>query len=306
MSTRTAAAPLPSPPKTPNGLLYLGTPDIAVPPLRALVASGQPVVAVVTGEPKRRGRGGGLSPSPVHAAADELGIEVVHDLDAGVDLALDRGADLGVVVAYGQLLRRRHLARLPMVNLHFSLLPRWRGAAPVERAILAGDADTGVAVMGVELGLDTGPIYSEVTEPIAEADTATALAARLSRIGAEMLVTALSRGLVNPRPQVGEPVYAHKLSPDDFRLRWTQPAIELERILRVAPGWTTFRDRRLRVIAAEAVPSGPPAGQLVDDIVGCTPGGLRLVTVQPEGRAPQDVAAWRNGQRPAPGEAMGQ
>src|SRR5205085_5491799 len=136
-------------------LAFLGTPEIAVPPLRALVADGHDVRLAVTRADKRRGRGGHLMPSPVKVAAQDLGLPVTDR----VDDAIDAGADLGVVVAYGRLIKPHVLAALPMVNIHFSLLPRWRGAAPLERAILAGDSETGVCLMQLEEGLDTGPVY---------------------------------------------------------------------------------------------------------------------------------------------------
>ena len=147
---------------------------MAVPPLRALVAGGWDVAAVVTRADARRGRGSGLSPSPVKAAAEELGLPVVHR----VEEVLDLDADLGVVVAYGALVRRPVLERLPMVNLHFSLLPRWRGAAPVERALLAGDRETGVCLMQLEEGLDTGPVFACRTVAIGARTTAAELRSR--------------------------------------------------------------------------------------------------------------------------------
>ena len=152
-------------------LVFLGTPEMAVPPLRALVEAGHDVVGVVTRADTRRGRGGAHSPSPVKAAAEALGIPVGHDPDDVLD-AVAAGAELGVVVAYGRIIKPHLLDAIPMVNLHFSLLPRWRGAAPVERAILAGDPETGVGVMRVEEGLDTGGIYAEARVPIAPDTTA--------------------------------------------------------------------------------------------------------------------------------------
>src|SRR5580704_18592186 len=152
-------------------LAYLGTPQLAVPPLRALVDAGHDVVLCVTRPDRRRGRGGQTTPSPVKAAADERGIAVSHDMD---DLAAAR-VELAVVVAFGRIIPARLLHELTMVNLHFSLLPRWRGAAPVERAILAGDEETGVCLMKVEEGLDSGPVYSRRTVPIDDEVTLDAL-----------------------------------------------------------------------------------------------------------------------------------
>ena len=205
-------------PARPRRLVFLGTPAMAVPPLRALVAAGFDVALVVTRPDKRRGRGSETAPSPVKAAAVELGLPVTHR----VDDALDVGADLGVVVAYGALVKPHVLAELPMVNLHFSLLPRWRGAAPVERALLAGDAETGVCVMQLEEGLDTGPVFACETVPIGADETAAELRARAGRRRAPALLVATLDGgpRTTPEPQAGEPTYAAKLEPDDLRLDW--------------------------------------------------------------------------------------
>ncbi|MEL7157438.1 MAG: methionyl-tRNA formyltransferase, partial [Actinomycetota bacterium] len=200
-------------PTHPRRLVYLGTPDMAVPPLQALHEAGFDIALVVTRIDKRRGRGSGTSPSPVKAAALELGLPVSHDLDEATSV----GADLGVVVAYGRLIPVAVLARLAMVNIHFSLLPRWRGAAPVERALLAGDEITGVCLMEVAEGLDTGAVYARRELTIGDDDLAT-LQARLVDVGAELLVEELGRGLAPPTPQQGEPTHAAKLTTDDLRL----------------------------------------------------------------------------------------
>src|SRR6478735_2859875 len=168
-------------------LAFLGTPQMAVPPLCALVEHGFDVVAVVTRVDKRRGRGSSLVPSPVKQAAEALGIPVVHRVDDLLDLSID----LGVVVAFGQIIKPHVLAQIPMVNLHFSLLPRWRGAAPVERALLAGDTQTGVCLMQVEEGLDTGPVFDRVTVPIAPRQTAAELRMALVEAGTSQLVRCL-------------------------------------------------------------------------------------------------------------------
>ncbi|HEX2578546.1 MAG TPA: methionyl-tRNA formyltransferase, partial [Aquihabitans sp.] len=208
--------PLPAPPRHPRRLVFLGTPEMAVPPLAALVDAGFEVALVVTGADKRRGRRARPSPTPVKLAAVERGLPVSHDLAdvPGV------GADLGVVVAYGRILRRSLLEQLPMVNLHFSLLPRWRGAAPVERALLAGDERTGVCVMAVEEGLDTGGVHARAELAIRRSSTAEELGRQLSELGSTLLVETLQRGLGAPQPQVGEVTYAAKLTTDDLRLRW--------------------------------------------------------------------------------------
>jgi methionyl-tRNA formyltransferase len=289
-------------PRAPHRLVYLGTPDMAVPPLRAIVKAGFDVPLVVTRADKRRGRGSERSPSPVKVAALELGLPVSHQVDDA--LAVD--ADLGVVVAFGQIIKPHVLERLPMVNLHFSLLPRWRGAAPVERALLAGDVQTGVCVMQIEEGLDTGPVFAQRTVPIDSRATADDLRSRLVEVGTDLLVGSLRDGLVEPQPQQGEPVIARKLEPSELELRWDRPAVELDRLVRLGGAWTTFRGRRLKVLAAHPVPSAGPPGSLDDDdVVGTAGGGLALEVVQPEGKASMPVTAWRNGSRPAPGEVLG-
>ena len=285
-------------------LVFLGTPAMAVPPLRALVAAGHDVALVVTRPDRRRGRGSELSPSPVKAAAVELGLAVSHD----VDDVLMASADLGVVVAFGRIIKPHVLAAVPMVNVHFSLLPRWRGAAPVERALLAGDGETGVAIMAVEEELDTGGIYAERVVPIAPRATAAELREELVTVGAALLVDTLAAGLGKPRPQVGAATYAAKIEPADLELDWCRPAVELDRLVRVGRAWTTFRGRRLKVLAAEPTEfdaAGMSPGALAGDTVATGSGGLHLVTVQPEGRAPMDWAAFANGAHPTSADRLG-
>ena len=283
----------------PRRLVYFGTPAMAVPPLQALVAAGFDVVCVVTRVDKRRGRGGELMPSPVKAAAVELGLTVVHTVDDALGLGADLGADLGVVVAFGQLIKPHALAALPMVNLHFSLLPRWRGAAPVERAILEGDTVTGVCLMQLEEGLDTGPVHAVVEVPIASDATGDSLRADLVRIGTGLLCAELTAGLTDPVPQVGEPTYAAKLSPDDLRLDWTTPASVRDRQIRLGGAWTTFRDKRFKVHAAEVVDPHATGDELAPD---GTVGGIRLARVQPEGKPAMPWRDFANGARPQLGE----
>ena len=207
-------------------LAYFGTPEMAVSPLHALVAAGHEVVLVVSRGDKRRGRGSELSPSPVKAAALALGLAVSHS----VDDVLGHGIELGVVVAFGQLIKPHVLAEVPMVNMHFSLLPRWRGAAPVERALLAGDAETGVCLMQLEEGLDTGPIYDTVRLPIDATATADDLRRDLVAIGTDQLVRCLTAPLPLPVPQFGEPLYAAKIRPEELRIDWSQPVEHIDRL----------------------------------------------------------------------------
>ncbi len=269
-------------------LVYLGTPEMAVPPLRALVDRGFDVSLVVTRVDKRRGRGSQLTPSPVKAAAVELGIPVSHS----VDDVLTVNADLGVVVAFGQLVKPHVLARLPMVNLHFSLLPRWRGAAPVERALLAGDTETGVCLMELEEGLDTGPVYVTERVPIEATITAAQLRQQLVEVGTGLLIRELTAGLGTPQAQVGEATYAAKIRPEELRIDWSQRPVDVDRLIRLGGAWTTLQGKRLKIIAAELVGEAP-GDELVDDRVG----GLRLVTVQPEGKGPMPFAAFTRGAR---------
>ena len=298
-------------------LVYLGTPDAAVPPLRTLVAAGHDVVLVVSRPDKRRGRGGALTPSPVKAAALELGLPVTDDLAEATAV----GAELGVVVAYGRIIPVAVLDELPMVNLHFSLLPRWRGAAPVERALLEGDAETGVCLMAVEAGLDTGAVYAVEATGIDPDETVDQLRDRLVAIGCRLLEQHLAdgrAGLPVPRDQAGNPTYADKLLAHELELDWQRPAVHLRRVVRLGRAWTTFRGRRLRVLAAgpadtdlDAGGDGPGHGPLAPGALeGTTVGAgegtrLELVTVQPEGKRPMEASAWRNGVQPGPGDRLG-
>jgi methionyl-tRNA formyltransferase len=290
------------PPRLPRRLVYLGTPELAVPPLRALHEAGFEIALVVSRADKRRMRGSALAPSPVKAAALELGLPVTDQ----VDDVLSVDADLGVVVAFGRLIKPHVLDRLPMVNLHFSLLPRWRGAAPVERAILSGDRETGVGVMAVEEGLDTGAIYAEERVTIDDDLTLAELRGVLVERGTRLLLDLLRDGIGEPRAQVGEPTYAAKIEPHEHQLDWSQPAVQLARVVRLGEAWTTFRGRRLKVHRAHAVERSTLAPAVLDGpLVGTGSGALELVIVQPEGKAPMPVSAWRNGARPQFGERLG-
>lgn len=264
-------------------LAFLGTPAIAVTPLRALHAAGHEIDLVVTGPDVRRGRGKETSPSPVKAAALDLGLRVEHDPDA----VLTSDAPLGVVVAYGRILRPHLLAHMPMVNLHFSLLPRWRGAAPVERAILAGDTETGVCVMAVEEGLDTGGIFAQATTDVGT-KTLGELWDELSVTGSQLLVdwlpTAFVDGvLVDPEPQTGEVTHAAKLTVDDRRVDLSAPAQHQLAVIRLGNAWTMVGppggEKRLKLLAA----------RLDDD------GGLVITEVQPEGKRAMSFDEWVRG-----------
>lgn len=300
-----AVLPLAAVPVFPRRLVYLGTPAMAVQPLEALVANGYDVALVVTGADKRRGRGSDLSPCPVKAAALALSIPVSHRVEDAVEV----GADLGVVVAYGRLVRRPVLEQLPMINIHFSLLPRWRGAAPVERALLAGDPTTGTCLMQLEEGLDTGPVFDRVEIPIRDRATADELRHELVALGTDQLIRCLSAGLHNPVPQVGSETYASKISPDELCIDWSRPAVEIDRLVRLGPAWTLFRGKRLKVLAArpiDAPDADGVAGGIESLAVRCGGGSsLLLETVQPEGKAAMDAGSWANGARPGAGDVLG-
>jgi methionyl-tRNA formyltransferase len=291
-------------------LAFLGTPEMAVPPLGALVGAGHDVALVVTRADKRRGRGGATTPSPVKEAAQQLGLPVTHDL---ADVA-GAGVELGVVVAYGRIIPAGLLEQVPMVNLHFSLLPRWRGAAPLERAILAGDRETGVCVMKIEAGLDTGPVYARRAVPISDETTLHALQSELVEIGTELLVGVLAggvHGLPTPEPQVGEPTIAAKITPEDLHLDWTRPARELLRTVRLERAWTTFRGKRLTVLDATVddahggTGDDHAPGAIVGAAVATGEGALVLGRVQPESRSPMSAEEWLRGVRPRNGERLG-
>lgn len=287
-------------------IAFFGTPDAAVPPLRAL-AGRHEIELVVTQPDRRRGRGGAESPSPVKVAAEELGLSVrtparaeavLDDLTAG-------GVEVGVVVAFGQLLPSALLAAVPLgfVNVHFSLLPRWRGAAPVERAILAGDAETGVCIMRLDEGMDTGPVYRCEATPIGERETAGELRSRLVDLGTALLLDVLPTvASTEPRPQDGEPSLAPKLAVGEFRIDPSRPAAELDRLVRAGnprPGaWLVVEGRRVRILRATAVEGDGSPGTIVPEAaLVTTRGRLRLDEVQPEGRRPMGGAAWISGYR---------
>ncbi len=274
---------------------YLGTPDLAVAPLRALVDDGVDVALVVSQPDKRRGRGGTRQPSPVKAAALELGLPVTDR----VDDVLEADVPLGVVVAYGRLIKPHVLEAVPMVNIHFSLLPRWRGAAPVERAILAGDEVTGVDLMVVEEGLDTGGIYRRTEVPIGADDSLEDLRGRLVHEACRLLTGALREGLGEPAPQRGEARYADKLTAEDRHLDWTAPALDVHRRVRLGDAWTTHHGKRLKVWRTHVPPVGDGPRVAAGD------GDVELVAVQPEGKGRMAAAAWaRRAPRPA-GEPLG-
>jgi methionyl-tRNA formyltransferase len=294
---------LPAPASHPRRLVFFGSPELATVALRALHDAGFEIVRVITQPDKRRGRGGATTPTPVKQQALALGLAVGHDPTE----AIGCDADLGVVVAYGEILRRPVLEALPMVNIHFSLLPRWRGAAPVERALLAGDERTGVCLMAVEEGLDTGGVYASRSIEIRRTSTAAELGGQLAELGAQLLVRSLRDGLGPAVPQAGDVTYAAKVTRQDLELHWERTAQELGRVVRVGGAWTTWRGRSFKVLEAwpsDVADPGPP-GTLAGDVVRCGAGGLRLVQVQPEGKAALRFDSWANGAKPGADDRFG-
>jgi methionyl-tRNA formyltransferase len=286
-------------------LVFLGTPVDAVAPLRALVEAEHEVALVLTQPDRRRSRGGGADPSPVKQAATELGLPVLTPTLAreAIEDVAATGAQLGVVVGFGQLLPPAFLVALPhgFVNLHYSLLPRWRGAAPVERAILAGDTETGVCLMRLEEGLDTGGIYASVSTPIEPEETAGELRARLTALGTRLLLEHLP--LVpetEPVRQEGEPTYAEKLTVDEFRIDGSRPAPEVARVVRAGnprPGaWMVVDGKRVKLWRArpESGDGEPGAVRRPRELV-TSDGVLRLDEVQPEGKPRMTGQAWMAG-----------
>jgi len=193
-----------------------------------------------------------------------------------------------------------------MINVHFSLLPRWRGAAPVERAILAGDTETGVCIMQLEEGLDTGPVYAVERVAIGPDDSADELRGRLVDVGTRLLVGLLASGLPEPVAQEGEATYAAKIEAGELQIDWAKPAVEIHRLTRLGRAWTIFRGKRLKVLRARLSDDGALAAGMIDGVrVGTGDGAIELVAVQPEGKGIQDAQAWKNGAHLQPGDHLG-
>jgi methionyl-tRNA formyltransferase len=302
-------------------LVFAGTPTAALPSLEALLGSRHEVLAVLTRPDAPAGRGRALVASPVKQRALEAGVEVLTPAKPSEPEFLDRLRELAPdccpVVAYGALLPAATLA-VPAqgwVNLHFSLLPAWRGAAPVQRAILAGDEFTGATTFLLEQGMDTGPVYGVLTERVRPTDTSGDLLVRLAEAGAELLVRTLDGiedGSLVPVAQPGEGVsVAPKLGPEDVRVDWSAPAVRVDRLVRAAtpaPGaWTTWRDKRLklgpvRLSAAEPLPPGEVRVDGKAVLVGTASSPVALGSVRPEGKGEMAATDWARGIRPEPGE----
>jgi len=296
-------------------IAFLGTPDFAVQALAELVAAGHEIACVYSQPPAPRGRGHELRPSPVHAFAEGLGLPVRTPASmrdpAEIEAFAALGLDAAVVVAFGQILPRAVLEapRLGAFNVHASLLPRWRGAAPIQRALMAGDACTGVQVMRMTEGLDEGPVLLSETVPIGFDDTAGSLHDRLALAGAALLpraLAALERGGVTETAQAVEGVtYARKIKPEEARIDWSRPGPEVDRHIRglsPSPGaWFEVTGERgpvrVKALTSRVSPAAGFPGEVLDDalLIACGEGAVRLLTVQREGKGPQDAATFLRG-----------
>ncbi|MBE7374006.1 methionyl-tRNA formyltransferase [Pseudomonas lopnurensis] len=311
----------------PLRIVFAGTPEFAARHLQALLDAGQSIVAVYTQPDRPAGRGQKLMPSPVKQLAVQHGIAVfqpqtLRDPAAQAELAALQ-ADLMVVVAYGLILPQAvlDLPRLGCINSHASLLPRWRGAAPIQRALEAGDAESGVTVMQMEAGLDTGPMLLEVATPIGASDTGGTLHDRLAELGSQALVqavAALAAGTLVPQAQDdSRATYAHKLNKDEARIDWTRPAVELERLIRAFHPWpichSTLAGEALKIHGARLGQGQGEPGLILaaskDGLtVACGEGALLLTRLQLPGGKPLNFADLYNSRREqfAPGRVLGQ
>jgi methionyl-tRNA formyltransferase len=296
-------------------LAFLGTPDFAVVSLAALLEAGHQIVAVYSQPPSARGRGQGLKPSPVHAFALEHGLEVrtPTSMKQPDEIAAFKALDLdaAVVVAYGQILKAGVLEapRLGCFNLHGSLLPRWRGAAPIQRAVMAGDPLTGVQVMRMSEGLDEGPVLATATTPIGASDTAGSVHDRLADLGAQLLVEtlpAIAEGRAAEVPQSDQNVtYARKITPAEARIDWTQPAQQVDRQIRGLspfPGaWfeapSSRGPTRVKALLSRVEDGDGTPGFALDDglRIACGQGAVRLLSLQREGRGRQEAEEFIRG-----------
>jgi methionyl-tRNA formyltransferase len=301
----------------PLRIVFMGTPDFAVPTLTELIGQGHDVAAVYTQPPRAAGRGMSERRSPVHEAAERFGLPVLTPEKLKGPEEADRFAsfapDVAVVVAYGQILPRTFLEapRDGCLNLHASLLPRWRGAAPINRAIMAGDAETGVAVMRMEAGLDTGPVAMLERTPISPEATAGDLSNRLARLGADLMVralAALSRGVLSFHPQAAEGVtYARKIEKAETRIDWTRAAGEIHNHIRGLspdPGAWFEADlgkgsERIKVLRSRRVEGAGAPGAVLDDAltIACGNDAVRLIDVQRAGKSPMKATDFLRGAR---------
>ncbi|WP_068118152.1 methionyl-tRNA formyltransferase [Tropicimonas marinistellae] len=283
-------------------LVFMGTPDFSVPALDALVAAGHEVAAVYTQPPRPAGRGKKPRPSPVQARGEALGLDVRHPVSLRPQEEKDAfaalGADIAVVVAYGLILPRAILEAPARgcLNIHASLLPRWRGAAPIHRAVMAGDTETGICIMQMEAGLDTGPVLLREATPIGPEDTTADLHDRLADMGGRLIVDALQRfdDLV-PQPQPDDGVtYAEKIDKSEARIDWTRPAQKLDRQIRGLspfPGaWCEVAGERIKLLRSRlADGTGSPGAVVGDFRIACGQGAVEILEAQRQGKRPMSA-----------------
>jgi len=293
----TPLAPLPR--ERAKRIVYIGTPEIAVAPLQALVAEGFVVDLVVTGVDKRRGRGTETSANPVKVAALALGIPVSHDINDVLKLNPD--GLLGVVVAFGNIIAPEILQHVPMINIHYSALPRWRGAAPVERAILSGDSTTAVCIIQVVEQLDAGDVLATAPCAIGDDDSVVALRGRLGQLALPLLIDICSNGVSSQQAQTGEVVVARKITAHDLAIDWSSIPVAISRQVRLGNAFTFFDGKRFKVHEVSSASEQLPAGSIsVHDarvLVGARGGSIQLVTVQPEGKPRTSASEWARGAR---------
>lgn len=291
-------------------IIFMGTPDFSVSVLNALTKDHE-IIAVYCQPPRPAGRGKKPRPSPVQTRAEELGLLVRHPVNFKTNedrqALADLNADIAVVVAYGLLLPQAILdaPRLGCLNIHASLLPRWRGAAPIQRAIMAGDAQTGVCIMQMEAGLDTGPVLLREAIDISPSDTAGSLHDKLAVLGSTLIVDALSRLDALPpetQPDTGE-TYAKKIDKAEAKIDWTKPAAEIDRLIRgISPfpgAWFVLNGERVKALLCELADGTGPAGAALDDelLIACGLGAIRLTRVQKAGKGPQDAKTFLLGSK---------
>lgn len=298
-------------------IVFMGTPEFSVPVLDALVDAGHDIAAVYSQPPRPAGRGKKDRPSPVHARAEALGLPVRHPVslkgaEAQADFA-DLNADVAVVVAYGLILPQAVLdaPRRGCLNIHASLLPRWRGAAPIHRAIMAGDSHTGVCIMQMEAGLDTGPVLLRQETPIGAEETTGALHDRLSGMGASAIVEALAQlDDLTAEVQAEDGVtYAAKIDKSEAKVDWSLPAPHINKqILGLSPfpgAWTMVGGKRLKLLQSRVAPgTGAPGAVLEGLTIACGEGAVEITRVQPEGKGAMDTKDWLLGARIAPGTVL--
>ncbi len=298
-------------------IVFMGTPEFSVTVLQAIHAAGHEIVAVYSQPPRKAGRGKKLRPSPVQAMAEKLGLPIFTPLnfknESDRSAFRDHDADVAVVVAYGLILPQEILdmPAKTCLNIHASLLPRWRGAAPIQRAIMAGDSESGVCIMQMEAGLDTGPVIRCQSTPISAEDTAASLHDRLAELGSRLIVSVLADGefSAKPQPELGV-TYAKKIDKSEARIDWTRTAKEVDRQIRGLspfPGaWCEMRGERVKILSSALSSGQGQPGEVLDEAlsVACGQGAVRLVRLQRAGKGAMMADEFLRGQAALRGEVI--